>query len=99
MNDPFRFENMTDADRLRALELARSQPLRDGIPLDTRLLEKTIFSPEIFNAYPIETRKAFFGNVDAQPIKVSQNAPARVFARISGVGQRGIAHRNHPARR
>ena len=76
MNDPFRFENMTDADRLRALELARSQPLRDGIPLDTDLLEKTIFSPEIFNAYPVETRKAFFGKVDAQPIKVSQNAPA-----------------------
>lgn len=76
MNDPFRFENMTDADRLKALKLAASQPSRDGIPLDTRLLEKTIFSPELFNAYPIETRKAFFGKVDAQPIRVSQNAPA-----------------------
>ena len=47
----------------------------DGIPLSDTQVQK-LFSEEYFNSAPLPMRKAFFEKVGAQPIKVSQNAPA-----------------------
>jgi hypothetical protein len=75
MNDPFRYENITGADRARALDMAKRMSM-DGVTLDPRLLERVLSSPEEFNSKPLEMREAFFANLGSQPIKVSQNAPA-----------------------
>ena len=74
MNDPFRLENMTGADKARALDMAKGISM-DGVPLNTRLLERVLSSPEEFNSKPLEMREAFFANLGSQPIRVSQTAP------------------------
>lgn len=74
MSDPFRLENLTAADRARAIDMAKGMSM-DGNPLNTRLLERVLSSPEEFNSKPLETREAFFAKLGSQPIRVSQNAP------------------------
>jgi hypothetical protein len=74
MNDPYMLQNLSAADRNAAIREARS--LRpDGIPLSDTQVQK-LFSEEYFNSAPLPRRKAFFESIGAQPIKVSQNAPA-----------------------
>ena len=65
---------MTATDRARALDMAKGISM-DGVPLNTRLLERVLSSPEEFNSKPLEMREAFFAKLGSQPIRVSQNAP------------------------
>jgi hypothetical protein len=74
MNDPFRLGNMTGADKTRALDMAKRMSM-DGVPLDTRLLERQLSSEAEFNAVNPKIRQELFKSLDSQPIRVSQNAP------------------------
>jgi len=74
MNDPYVLQNLSAADRDAAIRVARSMR-PDGIPLSDTQVQK-LFSEEYFNSAPLAKRKEFFERIGAQPIKVSQNAPA-----------------------
>jgi hypothetical protein len=74
MNDPFRLENMTKADRARALDMAKRMSM-DGVPLDPRFLERQLISDAEFNALDPKIRQKLFESLGSQPIRVSQNAP------------------------
>jgi hypothetical protein len=74
MNDPFRLENMTGADRARALDMAKRMSM-DGVTLDPRFLERQLSSDAEFNALDPKIRQKLFESLGSQPIRVSQNAP------------------------
>jgi hypothetical protein len=74
MNDPFRLENITRADRARALDMAKRMSM-DGVTLDPRFLERQLSSDAEFNALDPKIRQELFKSLGSQPIRVSQNAP------------------------
>lgn len=76
--DSFRFENL----RPEQVQSALKEAERMGI--NPQLLQKVLSSPEQFNAYPLETRKQFFGKVGSESMQKTSMSSDDMTSRILG---------------